>query len=142
MQLFTPLLHAPEKFIHASVRFLRAVDGEGDLRDVANAHAVADFRAYERPGGHEALQGGLFFLLRPGYGDKHSAAFATWSEDDLGDVAGCDARVGEFALQHGGDLFGEGVDDTSRGGTFWLFVLAYLSMTHQDSTEGSWLDVT
>ena len=44
--------------------------------------------------------------------DKDPGGFAAGREDNVGDVAGRDARVAEFAFEHGADLFAEGVGDT------------------------------
>ncbi len=103
---------AGEKFLHASGHFFGAVDGEGELGDVADAHAVAKLGADVGAGGDEAFEGGGFFLFVAVDGDEDAGGFAAGGEDDIGDVAGSDAGVGEFAFEHGADLFGKGIGDS------------------------------
>ncbi len=110
--LLVAFAHAAEEFVHASGHLLGAVDGEGEFGDVAYAHAVAELGADVGAGGHEAFEGGGFFLLGAVDGDEDAGGLAAGCEDDIGDVAGCDAWVGEFAFEHCADLFGEGVGDS------------------------------
>ena len=131
VQLGFAFFHAAEELVHAGVHFFGAVDGEGDLGDMANAHAVADLGADEGAGGHEAFESAVFFFRVAGDGDEDAAGFAAGREDDVGDVAGGDARVGEFAFEHGGDLFGEGADDS-------VAVMVSCSLfRHGDCVKGS-----
>ena len=103
---------ACEKFFHAAGHLFGAVDGEGEVGDVADAHAVAKLGADVGAGGHEAFEGGGFLFFVAMDGDEDAGGFAAGGEDDIGDVAGRDARVGELAFEHGADLFGEGVGDS------------------------------
>ena len=79
---------------------------------MADAHAVAKLGANVSAGGHEAFERGGFFLLVSVDGDEDAGGFAARREDDVGDVAGCDAGIGQLAFEHGSDLFGEGVGDS------------------------------
>ena len=109
--LLFALAGAGEEFVHAAGEAGGAVDGEGELGDVANAHAVADLGADEAAGGHKAGEGGGFGLLAAMDGDEDAGGFAAGSEDDFGDVGGGDAWVGQLAFEHGADLFGKGAGD-------------------------------
>lgn len=106
------LAETGEELVHAAGHALGAVDGEGEFRDVADAHALAELGADPGAGGHEAVQGRGFLGFATVDGDKDAGGFAAGGENDVGDVAGGDAWVAEFAFQHGADLFGEGVGDT------------------------------
>ena len=106
------LAGACEEFFHAAGHFFRAIDGEGEFGDVADAHTVADLSANVGSGGHEAFEGGGFLFLAAVDGDEDADGFAAGCEDYISDIAGSDARVGEFAFEHCSDLFGEGVGDS------------------------------
>src|ERR1700761_7299024 len=106
------LAGAGQKLVHASGHLLGSVDGEGQLWDVAYAHAIAELRADVGPGGGEAFEGGRFLLLVTVDGHEDAGGFAAGCEHDLGDVAGGDAWIREFSFEHGSDLLGEGVGDT------------------------------
>ena len=64
-----------------------------------------------------------FVLLVAVDGDEDAAGLSAGGEDDLRDVARSDARVGEVAFEHGGDLVGEGAGDAVAvvvsGSLFW-----------------------
>ena len=105
------LAGAGEELVHAAGEAGGTVDGEGELRDVADAHAVADLGADEAAGGHKAGEGGGFGLLAAMDGDEDAGGFAAGRENDLGDVGGGDAGVGQLAFEHGADLFREGAGD-------------------------------
>ena len=78
---------------------------------MADAHAVAELGSDVGSGSGEAFEGGGFFLLVAVDRDEDAGGLAAGGEDDLGDVTGGDAGVGEFSFEHGSDLFGEGVGD-------------------------------
>jgi hypothetical protein len=44
--------------------------------------------------------------------DEDTGALSARSEHNIGNVAGSDARVGEFAFEHCTNLFGEGAGDS------------------------------
>src|SRR3981189_2133161 len=79
---------------------------------MTDAHAVAKLGADVGAGGHEAFERGGFFLLVAVDGYEDAGGFSAGREDNVGDVAGGDARVGELAFEHGSDLFGKGVGDS------------------------------
>lgn len=101
-----------EELFHAAGHFCGAVDGEGEFRDVAYTHAVAELGADEGTGRHEALECGGFFFLIAVDGDEDARGFAAGRKNDIGDIAGSDAWIGEFAFKHCANLFGEGIGDS------------------------------
>lgn len=110
--LLFALAGSGEEFFHATGHFFGAIDGEGKLWDVADSHAVAELGADVGSGGHEAFEGGSFLFFVAVDGDEDAGGFAAGREDDIGDVAGSDAWIGEFAFEHCANLFGEGVGDS------------------------------
>ena len=111
-RLLFAFAHAAQKFVHAASHLFGAVDGEAELGNVADAHAVAELRADVGAGGRKGFEGGVFFLLAAMDSDEDAGGFAAGGKDNVGDVAGCDAGIGEFAFEHCADLFGEGVGDS------------------------------
>ena len=101
-----------EELIHATGHFFRAVDGEGKLGDVTDSHAIAELGADVGAGGHESFEGGGFLFFVAVDGDEDASGFAAGCKDDIGDIAGSDAWVGEFAFEHCANLFREGVGDS------------------------------
>jgi hypothetical protein len=110
--LLFALAGSGEEFFHAAGHFFGAIDGEGEFRNMADAHAVSELRADVGAGGHEAFEGGVFLFFGAVDGDEDAGGFAAGREDDIGDIAGSDAWVGEFPFKHCADLFGEGVGDS------------------------------
>ena len=107
------LLHASQKLIHAGVDLLGTIDGEGDLGDMAHIHSIPDLGADEASRCHQASKGFIFFLRRSGDGDEDPATLSSGRKDNLRHVTRSNAWVGEFAFKHCGDLFCEGVDDST-----------------------------
>jgi hypothetical protein len=103
---------AIEQFFHAAGHLLGAIDGEGEFRDVTDTHTVAELGADVGACCGEAFEGGRLFFFAAEDGDEDTGGFSSGSQDDVGDVAGGDARVGEFSFEHGADLFGEGIGDS------------------------------
>ena len=62
-------------------------------------------------GSHKRGEGFLFFFFAAIDGDVDERPFAAGVEGDLADVGEGDARVGELALDHGGDFVAKGPGD-------------------------------
>jgi len=60
---------------------------------MTDAHAVAELGADVGSGGGETFERGGLFLLVSMDGDEDAGGFAAGSEDNVGDVAGGDARA-------------------------------------------------
>jgi len=109
---FLSFAKSAEKFFHPSGHFFGAVDGKGKVRNVTDAHALAELGADVGARGHEALEGGLFLLLVTVDGDVDAGGLASGGKHDVGDVAGGDTGIGELSFEHGADFLGEGVRDS------------------------------
>src|SRR5437868_8697004 len=118
-----PLAQPAEQLLHATGELLRAVDRESQLRDVANAHAFAEFGADVTARGHKTGKRRGLFSLAAVDGDEDAGALSSGREHHIRNVAGCDPRIGEFALEHRANLFGEGAGDALAvaisGSVFW-----------------------
>jgi hypothetical protein len=99
------LSRAVEELLHAAGHLLGAVDGEGELGDVTDAHPVAQLRADIRTGSDKTLESGGFLFLVAMDSDKDAGRFAARREDDVGNVTRRDARIGELSFKHGTNLF-------------------------------------
>ncbi len=78
---------------------------------MAYPHAIAELGADVGAGGHEAFEGGVLLGVVAVDGDEDAGGFAAGREDDVGDIAGGDAWIGELAFEHGADLLREGAGD-------------------------------
>src|SRR5580658_744079 len=100
------------ELLDASLEAAGAVGDEAELRNVADAHALLQFKANVALGGFEAGDSVLFGLLDIGHGaiDSHIDAgrFAARIEDHFADVTEGDARIGQLAFDHGPDLLAQG----------------------------------
>src|SRR5580698_9809252 len=111
LYLFAVLPGAAQDLIHACADLLGTIDSEGELGHMTDAHTLTNLGTNVVARGDEAVEGALFSFLVTVYGDEDTGALAAWREHNLGDVAWRDARVREFALQHGGNLLAEGAGD-------------------------------
>src|SRR6202021_3934149 len=91
---------------------LGAVDGEGEVGDVTDTHAVAEVRANVSAGSDQTFESGGFFFLVAVDCYEDAGGFSAGRQDYVGNVGGSDTRIGEFAFQHGSNLFGKGVRDS------------------------------
>ena len=61
--------------------------------------------------GHKTGKRRGLFSLAAVDGDEDAGALSSGREHHIRNVAGCDPRIGEFALEHRANLFGEGAGD-------------------------------
>ena len=79
---------------------------------MAHAHAITELGPDVGAGSYQPGKRGLFLRLVPVHCDEDARRLAARGEDDIGDVAGRDPWIGEFAFQHGADLLREGAGDS------------------------------
>ena len=95
LQLLFAFPDSTEKFLHAASHLFGAVDGEGELRNVADSPCGREAGSGCRRGRFSNLQEWRLLLPHVAIdGDEDACGFAAGVEDDIGDVAGRDAGVG------------------------------------------------
>ena len=105
------LAGAVHQFVDAGLEAAGAVGKEGQVGDVAHAHALFDLEADVALGGFKPGDGVFFGLGDVGdcavEGDVDARGLAAGVEHHFADVAEGDARIDELALDHGADLFAQ-----------------------------------
>src|SRR5579863_1141465 len=106
------LFHFFEELVDALGVFLRVVEREVELGDAAELQALENFVANVVGGVFEGLDGAFLFSFGAAGADIDTGVAAVRSEADLvNDNRNLQARVFEFAGQHGVDLVGDFLAD-------------------------------